>query len=194
MFSGIIKACKKAKEIIDIPEGRRIIMPVPIGWNISEGDSIAIDGVCTTVEGIQNNTFTVYLMPETLAKTTFGSIKTDHKFNLEMPLRLNDLVGGHLVSGHVDTVATVTKIVNETDSRRIHFKIEHEHTKYIIYKGSITVNGVSLTVVDVGKNFFSVSLIPYTLKNTNLGELKEGNIVNIEIDLVAKYLEKLSFK
>lgn len=191
MFSGIIKSHIKVNKITDLSNGRRLTIPIPAGWKMTDGDSIALDGVCTTVEKLKSGNFTVYLMPETLDKTTLGLIGEDHKLNLEMPLRLNDLVGGHLVSGHVDTVATVTKVIDETDSRRLHFKIAKAHTKYIIYKGSITVNGVSLTVVSVDESTFSVSLIPYTLEHTNLGKLEVGSKVNIEIDLVAKYLEKL---
>lgn len=192
MFSGIIRGHQKPKEIEKITGGVRLHVPVPPGFKLSEGDSISLDGVCTTVENIKDKIFTVFLMPETLDKSTLGEISEDHFLNLELPLRLNDLVGGHLVSGHVDTTATVSNLVEEPDTRVLSFKISRNSTKYIIYKGSITVNGVSLTVTNVSKEYFSVALIPYTLKNTNLGELKKGSKVNIELDLVAKYLEKLS--
>lgn len=192
MFSGIIRGHEKPKKIEKLKGGIRFHVTVPSGFKLFEGDSISLDGVCTTVEEIKGKVFTVFLMPETLDKSTLGEITGEHFLNLELPLRLNDLVGGHLVSGHVDTTAEVLKVVNEPDSRVLTFKIPEEFTRYIIYKGSITVNGVSLTVTNVTKSSFSVALIPYTLKHTNLGELKKGSKVNIELDLVAKYLEKLA--
>ena len=191
MFSGIIEGNQKAQIVIKTSGGIRMQIHKPVGWKLKNGDSISIDGVCSTVEKIAKDSFTVFYMPETLKKTTLGSAGNNHQFNLEIPLTLNTLIGGHLVSGHIDTTATVQKITDEKNSKILEFKISPKFTKYIIYKGSITVNGVSLTVVTETKNSFSVSLIPYTLANTNLGTLKKGDKVNIELDLVAKYLEKL---
>lgn len=190
MFSGIIRGYEKPTKITKVHDGIRMVIPIPKDWKISEGDSISLNGVCTTVEKVENGTFKTYLMPETLDKSTFGLVDNSHFLNMELPLRLNDLVGGHLVSGHVDATAKVVDVVEEEDSRVLKFEIDQNFTKYIIYKGSICINGVSLTVTQVSKDSFSVALIPYTLKNTNLGELKEGSLVNIELDLVAKYLEK----
>lgn len=194
MFSGIIEGFEKPKKINKYPSGMRVEIPVPKGWKVKEGDSISVDGVCSTVEKLEEGAFTVYYMPETLNKSNLSQISVEHYFNLEMPLRLNSLVGGHLVSGHVDTTAVVKSFKNEKDSRILEFSLKKEFTKYIVYKGSITVNGVSLTVVSVSNNSFTVSLIPYTLSHTNLGSLKTGDKVNIEVDLVAKYLEKLIVK
>ncbi len=191
MFSGIIEGLEKPKKITPEVEGLRINFSIPKKWNITEGESINIDGVCSTVEKLSKDTFTVYYMPETLSKSTFSDVSKSHFFNLEKSLTLNSLVGGHLVSGHVDTTAVLNSIKNEKDSRILKFKLPEKFTKYIVYKGSITVNGVSLTVVSVDKNSFTVSLIPYTLSHTNLGKLKVGDIVNIEVDLISKYLEKL---
>lgn len=191
MFSGIIRGYQKPTKIRKVNDGLRMEVPIPKGWKIIEGDSISLDGVCTTAEKVKDGKFETFLMRETLDKSTLGSIEQNHFLNMELPLRLNDLVGGHLVSGHVDTIAKVLKIVDEIDSKVITFEIDKKFTKYIIYKGSICVNGVSLTVTNVRVSSFSVALIPYTLKNTNLGELKKGSVVNIELDLVAKYLEKL---
>ncbi len=192
MFSGIIRGYEKPAKITKVHGGIRMVIPVPKDWEISEGDSISLDGVCTTAEKVENGTFETYLMPETLDKSTFGAIEGSHYLNMEVPLRLNDLVGGHLVSGHVDTTAKVIDIVSEEDSKVLQFEIGQNFTKYIIYKGSICINGVSLTVTQVSKDTFSVALIPYTLKHTNLGSLKVGSKVNIELDLVAKYLEKFA--
>lgn len=192
MFSGIIKGLEKPNKITKVNKGIRMEINIPQGWKIAEGDSISLDGVCTTVEKVKKETFETFLMHETLDKSTLGSIDGSHYLNMELPLRLNDLVGGHLVSGHVDTTARVTTIVDEIDSRVLSFEMNKKYTKYVIYKGSICINGVSLTVTQVSKSSFSVALIPYTLKQTNLGRLKKGDMVNIELDLVAKYIEKLA--
>ncbi len=155
-----------------------------------EGDSVNVDGVCSTINHLGDSSFSVYYMPETLSKTTMGNLNTDHLFNLEHSLSLKSLIGGHLVSGHIDTIATLLSIKPEQESKVLTFKTLPEFTKYIIYKGSIAINGVSLTIVTVNKESFSVSLIPYTLEHTNLGTLNIGDKVNIEVDLMAKYLEK----
>lgn len=191
MFSGIIERIVKPKKIVKTTDGLRIEFPVPRGWKLREGESININGVCSTVEKLQGAKFTVFYMSETLSKTTLSLVSKEHLFNLERSLRLNSLVGGHLVSGHIDTTGVLTLIRNGEDSRTLTIKIDPEFTKYIVYKGSVSVNGVSLTVVLVDKNSFTVSLIPYTLSHTNLGELKVTDKVNIEVDLITKYLEKL---
>lgn len=191
MFSGIIEHLVKPKQIKKDAENMLLSLPIPKNWQIEEGESINIDGVCSTVQQLDKDNFTVYYMPETLRKTTFKDLSPNHLFNLEKCLTLNTLIGGHLVSGHIDTTAKVTQIKPEGEALVIRFNLKPEFTKYIIYKGSITINGVSLTVVQVTENAFTVSLIPYTLTNTNLGMLKIGDLVNVEIDLISKYLEKL---
>lgn len=163
----------------------------PKGFKVGLGDSVSVDGICSTVEKKAGNKFSFYYMSETLKRTILAEVPDSHEFNLERCLTLQSLIGGHLVSGHIDTVAKLKSIAGHDDSRLMEFLIEPKFTKYIIYKGSIAVNGVSLTVVSVTKNSFSVSLIPYTLIHTNLGKLKTGDKVNIELDLIAKYLEKL---
>lgn len=191
MFSGIIKAVSKADKIEVSGNSMKIQFTVPKGFGVSVGDSVSVDGICSTVEGKSGNMFSFYYMPETLERTTLVQIQGSHEFNLERCLTLQDLIGGHLLSGHIDTAAKLKSISTQDGSKLMEFVIGPKFTRYIIYKGSIAVNGVSLTVVSVGKNSFSVSLIPYTLTHTNLGKLKTGDKVNIELDLVAKYLEKL---
>ena len=191
MFSGIIKTTQKAGSIKKDKNSMDVAFPIPQSWKLSVGESINIDGVCSTVKELNKNSFGVYYMPETLDKTTFGNIESDHIFNLERCLTLNDLISGHLVYGHVDTTAKVTSIKKNEESVVIKFTLFPEFTKYIVYKGSVAVNGVSLTIVKVDKDSFTVSLIPHTLTNTNLGELKKGDSVNIEVDMIAKHIEKL---
>lgn len=192
MFSGIITATAIAKKIDRSKDSLRVSISAPNGWKLHEGESINIDGICSTVEKIKGGNFSVYYMAETLRKTSLSGLNSSHSFNLERSLTLQSLIGGHLVTGHIDTTASLNTIKKEGDARVLKFKIPSKFTKYIIYKGSVCVNGVSLTIVSVDKGSFVVSLIPYTLSHTNLGELKPKDEVNVELDLIAKYLEKLA--
>lgn len=191
MFSGIIKKLAKPIKIEKQASSMRITLKIPNGWTMEKGESISFDGACLTIESKTYNSFSVFLMEETLSKTNFLLLNKSHSFNLEKPLTLNALIGGHLVSGHIDTVGKVIDIKNNDEAKIIIFRLPKKFMKYIVYKGSIAINGVSLTVVSVDNDQFTVSLIPYTLKHTNLGDLKINDKVNIEVDLVAKYLEKL---
>ena len=194
MFSGIITATQKAETISKTKNGLEATLPIPDGWKLEMGESINIDGVCSTVKSLDSKQFGVYWMAETLSKTNLGSISKDHTFNLEQCITLQTLISGHLVYGHVDCTATVESVKSDGESKTILFSLPTEFTKYIIYKGSIAVNGVSLTIVSVDQSSFSVSLIPHTLSHTNLGDLQKGDTVNIEVDMMAKYLEKLMGK
>jgi riboflavin synthase len=157
---------------------------------LEKGESINIDGICSTVEEVEGGNFRVYYMEETLRRTHLSNLPKSHTFNIERCLSLESLIGGHLVYGHVDTTG---KVLVSTHGKEVLIQIvvPEKFTKYMVYKGSVTVNGVSLTIVSVTKNSFSVSLIPYTLKVTNLSELKNGDLVNVEVDMMAKYIEKL---
>lgn len=191
MFSGIIKKLEKPIKIEKEASSMRITLKIPDGWTVEKGESISLDGTCLTVESKTNNSFSVFLMEETLSKTTFPLLNKNHRFNLEKPLTLNTLIGGHLVSGHIDTIDKVIDIKNSGETKILTFQLPKKFIKYLVYKGSIAINGVSLTVAAVRSGQFTVSLIPYTLKYTNLGDLKINDKVNIEADLVSKYLEKL---
>lgn len=191
MFSGIVSGLEKAVSIKKSGSGINAVIKIPHGWKLQAGESINIDGVCTTVTKIAAGNFAVFWMPETLRVTTLLGITDRHEFNLEKCLTLNSLIGGHLVSGHVDCVGAVENIKTEGESKVLTISLPKEFSKYLIYKGSVAVNGVSLTVVSVSQDSFVVSLIPYTLKHTNLGSVKLKDKVNIELDSVAKYLERL---
>lgn len=180
----------------------------PDSWELSIGESIMIDGICSTVIfseqrsaiGDKNGNFTVEYMPETINKTNIGERKAGDFVNLERSLRLNDLLSGHMVSGHVDTTGKVSNIIVQENSKVIDFTYKGDFDRFLVEKGSIAVNGISLTVFDISdqrsaigdkvEGKFSVSLIPHTLDNTNLGELKTGDTVNLEFDLIAKYVNK----
>ena len=129
---------------------------------------------------------------ETLSRSTLGSLKRGGNVNLELAARLVDRLGGHLVQGHVDGLARVVRIEDEDDARRVWFEAPNETLKYLVPKGSVALDGVSLTVVDVGLKTFQVALIPHTLSATTLGKLKVGSIVNVEVDVIAKYVERLT--
>lgn len=191
MFSGIIKNTAKPKSVRKDKESMRLVFPVPKGWELEEGESINIDGICSTVEKTSGRTFQVYYMPETLKRTALKTLSNNHISNLERCLNLNDLIGGHLVYGHVDAAGKVLQVKKVQDSVLVQFNVPSTLTKYMVCKGSVAVNGVSLTIVSANKNSFSVSLIPYTLEHTNLGALKVGDLVNIEVDMFAKHIEKL---
>lgn len=192
MFSGIVERQEKPISIQKGKMSMRMWFITPKRWKIQLGQSIAIDGICATVESVENNRFSLYFIPETLRRTNLAQKRDGHRFNLERPLRLNSFIGGHLVSGHIDTAGRIIRVKKERESKVITVHIPKHFSRYLIYKGSVAVNGVSLTVVSWDADSFTVALIPYTLSQTNLSTLKPDDLVNIEFDLVAKYLEKLS--
>lgn len=157
---------------------------------INIGDSVAINGACQTVTAFDDTQFEVFASPETLSVTTFENFKIGTKVNLERTLRLNDRLDGHIVSGHVDTTAQISDIKQNGEAKDFIFKIPQKYTKQIVNKGSITIDGISLTVSDVSYDKFRVTVIPITYQSTNLNTLKIGDYVNIETDILAKYVEK----
>lgn len=158
---------------------------------IKKGSSVAINGVCLTVVSKSSDSFSVELMPETISRTAFEDLKAGDLINLELPLKAGDTIDGHFVQGHIDGVGIVESIKKEENSHLFSFKIEKSLGKYIAEKGSVAVNGVSLTVIDAKSEHFTVGIIPYTFKNTNFGRVRTGDRVNIEVDVLAKYVEKL---
>lgn len=181
--TGIIKEFSKSASLISV-ECKKVLEGLKIG------DSIAIDGVCQTVIKFDKSSFSVQTSGETLSVTTFANLKTGQKVNLERALTLESRLGGHIVSGHIDGVAKIKNI--EKQDEFYNFKIEFgkDVGKYLAKKGSVAINGVSLTVADVFSNEFSVAVIPHTFENTVLKFLKNGDFVNIEVDILAKYVEK----
>ncbi len=190
MFSGIIKSIGTITHITEKQGGREYEIRVPLRWAWKIGESVLIAGICSTILKKTSSTITVFHMPETLAKTTSAEWEKGTVVNLEPSLRVGEDISGHVVSGHIDGVARVSAIKKEGECRRITFSLKKDLARYMIAKGSVAVDGVSLTVVDVKQTSFSVALIPYTLAHTTLGILKKGDRVNIEVDQVAKYIEK----
>jgi len=192
MFTGIIQGLGTLFE--KRPAGGGMIFGLDADFALSdpeEGESIAVNGACLTARNIKGSRFYVDVSPESLARTTLGRLQTGHKVNLERALRLSDRLGGHLVSGHVDAQGQVEQRQATGDFTLFTFSLDPGLTKYVIEKGSITINGVSLTVNGCERDRFSVSIIPHTLAVTTLGGLREGDRVNIEVDMIGKYVEKL---
>ena len=191
MFTGIIKKVSLVEKISTKKGSLFLEIKRPQNWKIWEGQSIAINGICSTVKKKNTKLFQVEYMPETIKKTTVGDWKAGIVVNLENSLALQDLVDGHLVQGHVDTRGKIINIKKEKEAKVMKIKIPQKFMKLVAEKGSIAVDGISLTVVDTGLDWFSISLVSYTLENTNLGKIKVGEEVNIETDVLAKYLDKL---
>lgn len=202
MFTGIITGVGRIAALHDLgsslDHGKRLTLEAPPGYldDVGLGDSIALNGACMTVTSLDlpGQRFTIDISAESLARTT-GLAQTGRRINLEKALRAHDRLGGHIVSGHVDGVGTVTRFAQVGESWELRILAPAELGKYLAYKGSITVNGVSLTVNQVADSAagceFSINLIPHTVENTALGELADGSPVNLEIDTVARYVERM---
>jgi riboflavin synthase len=171
--------------------GLRLEVEAALATELSPGDSVAVSGVCLTAVEARNATFTADLSPETGARSALGSLAEGDHVNLELPLRPSDRLGGHIVQGHVDGVGTVEAVSDTGSSRELRFAAPADLLRYVVEKGSVTVDGVSLTVMGVDGAGFSVSLIPETLERTTLGTAGRGRPVNLEVDVIAKHVEKL---
>ena len=193
MFTGIISHLGKVKSFgnsqLIVGADRSLIK------NLKKGSSVAVDGVCLTVMNQPDvNSFKVEVMPETLNRTALSDLKIGDLVNLELPMRVTDRFAGHIVLGHIDGVAEVQSIQKRGNSRTFTFGVAEKLSRYIVEKGSVAVNGISLTVIDTNNKTFTVGIIPYTWRNTVLSGAKVGDRVNIEVDILAKYLEKLNVK
>ena len=193
MFTGIIQAKGSIREVSSSKEGARLkINSNELNLLDSKvGDSIAVDGVCLTATEVAEDWFSADVSNETMSCTTFSELRQGQNVNLEKSLRLNQGIDGHLVSGHVDGIGEVNSIDKDGESIRIKIEVQNDIVKYIAKKGSICVNGVSLTINSVENNIFDVNIVPHTFSVTTLGELKLNSIVNLEIDQVARYVERL---
>lgn len=187
MFAGIVQATTTVQETKLSGVCLSVRLRKPAGWRLVLGQSIAVDGICSTVCSLGRGFFAVEYMPETLKKTTAGAFAAGREVNLERSLTLGSFVDAGLVLGHVDACGKVTTAVAEGETKRIGVSLPAGLREYVVPCGSIVVNGVSLTVVDTLVGGFSVALIPYTLTHTNLDALRPGDRVNIEIDLFARY-------
>jgi riboflavin synthase len=196
MFTGIILATGRVASIVETGGDLELaIEAASLDFGrIAIGDSISVQGVCLTVTRMENQSFYADVSRETMAKTTLGKLRPGSRVNLEPSLRAGDALGGHLVSGHVDAVGTLRSLVQDARSWRLEFELPAPLMRFVAAKGSICVDGVSLTVNKVGDRRFDVNIIPHTRQVTTLGELKVDDGVNIEIDVIARYLERLMTK
>ncbi len=160
--------------------------------DIALGDSIAVNGACLTVTSMSGNMISFDVSPESLTCTTLGSLKSGNRVNLERALRLGDRLGGHIVTGHIDCIGSLARITETSGNRVLEFTLPPENARYLITKGSVAINGISLTVNRVGKAEFSVNIIPLTQSATTLDTIRSGDSVNIETDIIGKYVERLS--
>ena len=186
MFTGLVQRTGTLRSL----EAGRLRVEAPL--ELAEGDSVAVNGVCLTASAVDKSGFSADVMEETLRRTALGSLAVGDPVNLELPLRASDRLGGHIVQGHVDGTGAVDSVTEEGFSRVVRVAAAPELLRYVIDKGSIALDGVSLTVTSVDEEAFGVSLIPETLEHTTLGALEPGRLVNLEVDLVAKYVEKLT--
>lgn len=191
MFTGIIESLGIVRNIISEGENLHVTIESDFTPELKIDQSIAHDGVCLTVVNINNNQYTVTAIKETISKSNFKHLKTGDKINLERAMILGDRLDGHIVQGHVDQTAACTKIVEEDGSWVFSFDYDSSLNNITIEKGSITVNGTSLTVVNSKENSFSVAIIPYTFDFTNFHIFKVGTVVNLEFDMIGKYVAKL---
>lgn len=190
MFSGIVQAVAKVKGRQFKNNGLILTVEKPKNWRVKPGDSISVSGACLTVKDAGRTALVFELMPETLDKTYLGQTSC-RDVNLEPALKFSDALSGHLVAGHVDALGKILKITSHGATRVFKISVPKKFARYLVEKGSVAVDGVSLTVVAVGDNWFTVSVVAYTLKNTILGAKKISDAVHLEFDILAKYLEKL---
>ncbi len=191
MFTGIIKEIGRVEAVDSGGGGARFRLGASFASGLSEGDSVAVEGVCLTASALGGDWFEADAMYQTLALTTLGALVTGSPVNLEPALRAGDPLGGHIVQGHVDGVGTLIEVNEDGFARRLRFELPRELLPYVIERGSVTLGGVSLTVAALTDDGVDVSLIPETLQRTTLGGASAGAKLNVEIDPIARYVERL---
>lgn len=192
MFTGIVEDIGVIKQVVKSSKSTKLtILTTKIMSDLKYGDSVATDGVCLTVSELSPMTFSADVMAQTLRFSTLGKLRVGDRVNLERALQLSNRFGGHIVSGHIDCVGRIVNIYQEDIARWIEIEIPRESMKYIVAKGSVSVDGISLTVAKLDKTTFWISTIPVTQSDTTLAQKKVGEDVNIELDILAKYTERL---
>ena len=191
MFTGLVESTGTVRRVEPDGDGARIEVSTPLGAELRQGDSVAVNGVCLTAVDVDRDGFRADVMAETLRRSSLAPLAPGDPVNLELPLRAGAPLGGHMVQGHVDGTGTVGDARDEGFARVVRIACDGDLLRYVVEKGSIAVDGVSLTVASVDDRGFTVSLIPETLERTTLGEASPGRVVNLEVDVLAKYVEKL---
>ena len=191
MFTGLIETTGRIESSTPTDTGRRLEVAVPKGIDLAPGDSLAINGVCLTVADRQNGSAAFDVSPETLRVTTLGTLERGRLVNLERPLRADARLGGHFVLGHVDATGRVTKLAPDGDHYWFEIEIPASMEPYVIHKGSITIDGISLTIASLDERRVGVQIVPFTYDATTLRESRVGEAVNLEADVIGKYVERL---
>lgn len=191
MFTGLIEDVGRVSAVERDGDGATIAVATALAAQIGEGDSVAVNGVCLTATGVTPDGFSAQAMRETLRRSSLAALDVGAPVNVELALRADARLGGHVVQGHVDGTATLAGVHEQGFSRVLDFELDDELLRYLVQKGSVALDGVSLTVSGLREDGFSVSLIPETLKRTNLGAAKAGDRVNVEVDVLAKHVERL---
>lgn len=192
MFTGIVREQGTVVSADDVSNGRTLVLRAPATAPVvGVGDSVAVNGCCLTAEEAAGFELTFHAVPETLSRTTLGDLRSDDLVNVEPALRAGDPLGGHYVQGHVDAVGRVQSVEAEGEGLRVFVEAHEDVLRYCVVKGSITVDGVSLTVAELASDAFAVALVPHTIEATTLSSLRPGQRVNLEADVLAKYVERL---
>lgn len=191
MFTGLVQDIGKIESIESGPDGARLRIATNLGVEIVPGDSVAVDGVCLTATSAGADGFETEAMNQTLEVTSLGGLEAGDRVNLELAMKASDRLGGHIVQGHVDGVGEVVYLAEDGFARRLRVSLAPELARYVVAKGSIALGGVSLTVAALGDDWVEASLIPETLERTSLGGLAPGDRLNVECDIVAKYVERI---
>jgi riboflavin synthase len=191
VFTGLVETTARVRRVQPDGDGARLEVETPLAAELRQGDSIAVNGVCLTAVDPDGERFRADVMAETLRRSSLGPLTEGDAVNVELPLRAGDRLGGHMVQGHVDGTGTVAEVRDEGFARLVRIDCDPGLLRYVVEKGSIAVDGVSLTVAEVDDGSFTVSLIPETLERTTLGLAAPGRVVNLEVDVLAKYVEKL---
>jgi riboflavin synthase len=194
VFTGLVADLGTVEAVDSTADGVRLAVRTSLAGEIGLGDSVAVNGVCLTATTVADGVFTADVMHESLRRSSLSEIAAGSPVNLELSLRASDRLGGHIMQGHVDGMGVVRDVVTDGFSRVVTFSVAPELLRYVVEKGSIAVDGVSLTVSAIDEDSFSVSLIPETLERTTLGSATVGRPVNLEVDVLAKYVEKLVVK
>jgi riboflavin synthase len=191
MFTGIVADVGIVEGLDSGPQGARLHVRTALASQLSEGASVAVNGACLTAAAIEDNGFEADVMNQTLEQTSLGELSAGDRINLELPLRAGDRLGGHLVQGHVDGTGEVAEVAEDGVARRVTVSTPAELLRYVVERGSVAVDGVSLTVAALTDDGFEVSLAPETLERTTLGEAAPGRRVNLELDVIGRYVERL---
>jgi riboflavin synthase len=190
MFTGIVKELGEVEAVESSADGARLRVRAELASELGEGDSVAVSGACLTATSVAEGAFEAEVMHQTLELTTLGELESGSSVNLELPLRPDDRLGGHVVQGHVDGTGTVAEVSADGFARRVRVELPDELLPYVVEHGSIAIEGVSLTIAALSEEVVEVSLIPETLERTTLGRLEPGDRVNVECDVFARYVQR----